>query len=116
MNVKFYMDVHVPRAVTTALRLRGIDVLTAQEDGSETLADDVLLLRATELGRVLVSQDDDLLREGHRMQRADLEFAGVIYTHQLFVSIGQVVEDLSLIGLAMTTEEWTSRVEHLPLR
>lgn len=109
MNVKFYMDVHVPRAVTTALRLRGIDVLTAQVDGSETLADDVLLLRATELGRVLVSQDDDLLREGRRMQRAGLEFAGVIYTHQ-------VVEDLSLIGLAMTTEEWTSRVEHLPLR
>jgi hypothetical protein len=47
------MDVHVPRAVTTALRLRSIDVLTAQEDGSAELADDGLLKRATELGRVL---------------------------------------------------------------
>jgi len=28
------MDVHVRRAVTAALRLRSIDVLTAQEDGS----------------------------------------------------------------------------------
>jgi len=33
------------------------------------LDDALLLLRATFLGRVLVSQDDDLLREGHRMQR-----------------------------------------------
>ena len=58
------MDVHVRRAVTAALRLRSIDVLTAQEDGSAELADDVLLKRATELGRILVSQDEDLLREG----------------------------------------------------
>jgi len=28
------MDVHVPRAVITALRMRGVDVLTAQEDGA----------------------------------------------------------------------------------
>lgn len=116
MNVKFYMDVHVPRAVTTALRLRGIDVLTAQEDDSARLADDLLLLRATRLGRVLVSHDDDLLREGHRMQQEGLEFGGVIYTHQLLVSIGQFIEDLALIGSAMTAEEWISRVEHLPLR
>ena len=81
MNVKFYMDVHVPRAVTIALRLRGIEVLTAQEDDSATLDDLLLLLRATRLGRVLVSHDDDLLREGCRMQREGIEFAGVIYTH-----------------------------------
>ena len=43
--------------------MRTIDVLTAQEDGSAELADDVLLKRATELGRILVSQDEDLLRE-----------------------------------------------------
>jgi hypothetical protein len=60
------MDVYVRRAVTAALRLRSIDVLTAQEDGSVELANDLLLKRATELGRVLVSQDEDLLREGSR--------------------------------------------------
>jgi hypothetical protein len=37
------MDVHVRRAVTAALRLRSIDVLTAQEDGSAELADDVFI-------------------------------------------------------------------------
>ena len=39
------MDVHVPRAVTTALRLRSIDVPTAQEDGAAQLDDDRLLTK-----------------------------------------------------------------------
>lgn len=33
------MDVHVKRAVTEGLRLRGVDVLTAQEDGTAEFED-----------------------------------------------------------------------------
>ena len=54
-------------------------MLTAQEDGSAELADDVLLKRATELGRVLVSQDEDLLREGARWLNERKDFSGIIY-------------------------------------
>ena len=57
MSVKLYMDVHVQRAISEGLRLRGIDVLTAQEDGGQRLPDPELLNRATVLGRVLFSQD-----------------------------------------------------------
>ena len=57
------MDHHVPRAITTGLRLRGVDVLTAYEDGASELPDPALLDRASELGRVLFTQDDDLLAE-----------------------------------------------------
>jgi hypothetical protein len=56
LSVALYMDVHVRRAVTYALRLRSIDVLMAQEDGAAELDDDRLLQRATELGRVLFSR------------------------------------------------------------
>ena len=45
VSVALYMDVHVRRAVTAALRLRSVDVLTAQEDGAAELDDDVLLQR-----------------------------------------------------------------------
>jgi len=82
------MDVHKRRAVTSALRLRSIDVLTAQEDGAAELDDDRLLQRATELSRVLVSQDEDLLREGARWLREHKDFSGIIYAHQLRVTIG----------------------------
>ena len=110
------MDVHVRRAVTAALRLRSIDVLTAQEDGSAELADDVLLKRATELGRVLVSQDEDLLGEGARWLSEGKKFSGIIYAHQLRITIGQMVEDLELIARATSQNEWWGRVEYLPLR
>jgi len=109
------MDVHVPRAVTIALRLHQVDVLTAQEDGSAELDDHVQLLRATELGRVLVSQDKDLLREGRHRQLDRIHFSGIVYAHQQRVSIGRMVKDLALIGQAMTIEEWAERIEYLPL-
>ncbi len=33
MSVSFYMDEHIHRAITSGLRLRGVNVLTVQEDG-----------------------------------------------------------------------------------
>jgi len=109
------MDEHVPRAVTLALRLRSIDALTAQEDGAAQLADGLLLQRATDLGRVLVSQDEDLLREGTRRLREGVHFHGIVYVHQLRVTIGQMVEDLALLAAATSSDEWHGRVEFLPI-
>jgi hypothetical protein len=110
------MDVHVPRAVTIALRLRSVDVLTAQEDGSGELDDRQLLSRATELGRVLFSQDGDLLREAARRLKALEEFAGLIYARQLGITIGQMVADLEAVAKTSDAVEWHGRVEYLPLR
>jgi len=109
------MDVNVPLAVTTALRLRSIDILTAQEDGAAQLDDERLLRRATKLDRILVSQDEDLLREGARQLREGGNFSGVVYAHQLRVTIGQMVEDLELIATATSKEEWYGRIEYLPI-
>ncbi|MGH7213242.1 MAG: DUF5615 family PIN-like protein [Tepidisphaeraceae bacterium] len=65
------MDHHIPAPVTRGLRRRGVDVLTAAEDGSQRLADADLLTRATELGRVLVSMDRHLPQEvARRGERA----------------------------------------------
>ncbi len=46
---------NVHRAITRGVRLRGVDVLNADEDESHALPDDELLMRATSLSRVLVS-------------------------------------------------------------
>jgi predicted nuclease of predicted toxin-antitoxin system len=61
-----YLDVHIPRAITNGLRRRGMEVITAQEDGTAELDDPPLLDRATELNRPLYTQDDDLLAEARR--------------------------------------------------
>jgi len=38
MTIALYMDHHVPRTITTGLRLRGIDVITAYEDNAHELS------------------------------------------------------------------------------
>jgi predicted nuclease of predicted toxin-antitoxin system len=114
MSVSFYMDVHVHRAVTEGLRLRGVDVLTAQEDGTAEYEDPALLDRATELGRVLFTQDDDLLSEAKRRQQAGEIFAGIAYAHQLNITIGECIRDLELIAGASEQEEWMNQHIFLP--
>ena len=88
MTIKLYRDVHIPKAITVGLRLRDVDVLTAQDDGTTTMLDPDLLDRATSLQRVLFIFDDDLLAEATRRQRENIDFSGVIYAHTLRISIG----------------------------
>jgi hypothetical protein len=109
------MDVHVPAAVTRGLLLRDVDVLTAQLDGTTELEDSALLDRATELGRVLFSQDEDLLAEATKRQRSGKHFGGVIYAHQLGITIGRAINDLEVLAQAGTSEDFANRVEYLPL-
>lgn len=89
-------------------------MLSAYEDGAHEMEDAALLDRAQELGRVLFSRDDDLVREATRRQREGLSFSGVIYAHQRDVSIGRCTLDLYLIAEAREPEELRDRVIFLP--
>jgi len=110
------MDVHVPLAITEGLRRRGVDVLTAQDDGSSELEDSVLLDRATSFGRVLFTQDEDFLAEAARRRTLGEAFSGIVYAHQLRVTIGQCVGDLEIIAKVCEPADLADRVTHLPLR
>ncbi len=115
MSVALYMDVHIPRAVTLGLRMRDVDVLTAQEDYAARVDDATLLTRATVLGRVLVTQDKDFLAIGADWQRRGVAFAGVVYAPQAALTIGELIRDLELIGRAGEPVDFENRVEFLPL-
>lgn len=89
MSLGLYMDVHVPLPITRGLRRRGVDVLTAQQDGTTRLLDSELLNRAAALRRMLFSQVDDLIAEAVRRQRCVEAFATVVFARQLDLSIGR---------------------------
>ena len=115
MSIKLYIDVNARRAVTEGLRLREVDILTAQEDEAGRLSDTVLLDHATALGRVLFTQDEDLLREAAERQQRGEAFAGVVYAHQLKVTVGQCIRDLELLAKVNEPDDCANRVEYLPL-
>ena len=114
MPVRLYMDHHVPRAITDGLRSRGVDVITSYEDGTNDWDDPELLDRATELERVLFTRDYDLLQEAVKRQRSVVPFGGVIYAHQLRVSIGDCIRDLHIIAEAGEPEDLNNSVQFLP--
>lgn len=114
MAVGLYFDAHVPRAIRDQLRLRGVDVVTAQEDGRSAADDESLLQRSTDLGRLLFTQDIRFKARAHDWQRQGRIFAGLAFGHQHGATIGQYVADLELIAEASDPNEWSNRVEYLP--
>jgi hypothetical protein len=115
MSLKFYMDVHIPRSITTGLRLRNVDVLTAQDDAKTTAPDSQLIERATKLNRVVVTFDDDFLFEATKRQQLNIPFSGIIYGHQLHVTVGSCVNDLEILSKVAEPADLRNRVEFLPL-
>lgn len=107
------MDVHVHRAITIGLRRRNVDVLTAQEDGSDELEDPDLLQRATKLGRVLFTQDHDFLDLPYQLLAQGIETGGAIYTAQER-PIGVCVEELHLMSELVEPSELANLCVKLP--
>ena len=68
------------------------------------------------MGRVLFTQDSDLLREAARPAAIRRNFSGVIYAHQLKITVGQCIRDLKLIAQVGEPEDFVNRVEYLPLK
>ena len=116
MAVGIYMDVHVPLAIADQLRRRGIDVLTAFEDDCCQLPDDQLLQRATQLGRVLFTQDIRFKVLAENWQIKGKFFSGLVFGHQLGGTIGQFVRDLELIAKISEPDEWINIVEYIPFK
>lgn len=114
MPVGLYADHHLPRSIVVGLRLRGVDVLTAQEDGRAEASDLSLLTRSVELGRVMVTQDQDFLVLADTWLAEGRRFAGIVFAHQLRVTIGQCVQDLELIGSLAEPTELEDQVVYLP--
>jgi hypothetical protein len=110
-----YFDVHVSAAIAQQLRHRGVDLLLAQEDGASELPDSDLLIRTSQLGRVLFTQDIRFKAMAEEWQREGRSFGGLVFGHQLQGSIGQYVRDLELIAKATDLSEWQNKVERLPL-
>ena len=115
MTLPIYMDENVHGAITNGLRLRGIDVLTVQEDDRSGIADPAVLDRAVELNRLLFSQDDDLLAEANQRQTAGMSFPGVVFARQTRVSIGTCIQNLELISTLGKNNEFEDSVLFLPL-
>jgi predicted nuclease of predicted toxin-antitoxin system len=113
--ISIYADENVEIAIVRQLRLRGVDVLTAEEDDHRATPDEIVLDRCNALGRVAFSRDEDFLKEATRRQDAGQDFNGVIFAHKANVTIGKCVEGIELLALSGDVHDFLNRVWYLPL-
>ena len=90
-------------------------MLTAQDDG-HTLDDDPDLMdHATSLGRVLVSEDEDMLVEAGFRQQSGKFFSGLVHIDQVRQRIGDMISDLEIVAKCGEPIDMANKVEFLPL-
>ncbi len=114
MSLAFYMDEHVPKPITLALRIRGVDILTAQEDNRRATEDTVLLDRATELKRVMFSFDADMLRHTTSRLKKGIKFSGLVFAHPARISVGTCIRDIEMIAKAGEPKDLADQILYLP--
>jgi predicted nuclease of predicted toxin-antitoxin system len=112
VKIRLYLDEDVDVALASALRQRGIDVLTTQEAGKRQQTDDAQLEYAVQAGRVFFTHNrGDFARlHGQRVQE-DRPHAGVIVSDQL--PLGILLRRLSRLCFSLTQEEMMGRLEFL---
>lgn len=108
-TIRYHLDENMPLAVAEGLRRRGIDVTTTQEAGLLGASDEEQIAYARDEGRVIVTQDADLLR----LHADGTEHAGIAYRSPGSGSLGDLIRGLELIWQLLEAEDMRNRVEYL---
>ena len=114
---RFLSDEHIRKAVLRGVwqYLPELDLMRVHDVGLLATPDDRILAWAADAGRVVVTHDTDTMPGFAYRRLADgLPMAGlVVVSDQL--SIGRVIEELTLLIVGLREDEWEGRVHFLPL-
>lgn len=104
-QIRFYIDENLSPEIVTQLRMHGIDVIR----GPLGANDPVHLERATVMGRVVCTSDDDFIK----LAAQGIEHAGIIWGEQVDHSIGDWVRYLLLVNGVQSAEEMINTVNYV---
>ncbi|MBI3247269.1 MAG: DUF5615 family PIN-like protein [Deltaproteobacteria bacterium] len=115
MKVRFQADADLNQDIVQAVRRRepAVDFQTSHEAGLAGLHDAVVLERAAQEGRIVVSHDRRTMPH-HSAFIVTRTSAGVLIVSKS-LSARRAAEDLILIWAATEAEEWENQIDSLPL-
>lgn len=91
MAISYYFDAPVHRAIKIGLQLRGIEVLTAQDDQNSSAIDEIILSRSVQLNRPLVTTDHEFLALAKNSTDRGENFVGIFFLSPK-IFIGYAIE------------------------
>lgn len=107
--IRLYFDENVEIAVAEQMQTRGVEVVTVRDLGLLGDSDENHLARATRMGYVLCTYDQDYLQ----LVAVGAEHAGIVFAPNDKTTIGDWIRGLSLICDVLTAEEMVNHVEYL---
>ncbi len=107
--IRYYFDQNFFGPVGPALRLLGIDVLTAQDAGRCGFSDPDQLACALAEDRVVVTFDTDYLA----LHQSGVAHAGIVWCPQTKYGIGTLVRLLELLHGVMDRDTMRNHLEYL---
>ncbi|MCT7954863.1 DUF5615 family PIN-like protein [Laspinema palackyanum] len=109
MAISYYFDAPVHRAIKIGLQLRGVEVMTAQEDNNSSAIDEIILSRSLQLKRPLVTTDHDFLVLAKNCVAQGEAFTGIFFLSPK-VSIGYAIEELEVYAKIGELEDFANQV------
>ncbi len=107
--IRYYLDNHISKAVVIQLIRRGIDVVHCDDVGMAKASDMEHLEYATQLGRVVVSQDRDFAELHFEWEQLGKQHKGIMMVPSLLQGQAQIAyivprlieyHDLATVGAA----------------
>ncbi len=108
-TLRFYLDENLPIEIARQLKARGIEAITVRDLKQLGDNDASHLIRATEMGYVLCTQDDDFLT----LAASGMAHKGIVFGIQERHYIGAWVKFLALLHAVATPDEMRGHVEYL---
>lgn len=110
-QIRLYLDENVQVTVAEQLKRRQIEIVTVRDLGALGDADKTHLERATEMGYVLCTYDQDFLR----LASTGAEHTGIVFGKRQQHFIGDWVRGLTKLHAQKTPEQMKNRIEYLSL-
>jgi len=110
-----YVDADLTYRIVPALRQRGYECQSAIEDGLDDAIDEVILARATQLGMVLLTNNDrDFSPMARRWTVAGRDHAGILISEQFRNrELGEFLRRLIRFLDTVTADEMRDTVRYL---
>jgi hypothetical protein len=113
LPLRLYVDECVNGRIVVGLRRRGIDVVTAGDDGQLSASDSDQITRATALGRILVTSDADFFAIADDLLARQQPFLGMFFI-QPRATIGEAVRIIAESAETLEPPEMENRIEWVP--
>lgn len=108
-KIRFYLDENIAPTVAEQLRQHDIDIITVRDLGQLGDSDVNHLHRASDMNRVLCTQDTDFLR----LATEWMNHAGIMFISHRKASVGDIVRGLRLLHNENNAEQMQGQVHFL---